>query len=196
LTLPALIHSHANKLYQAHAAEHVDPYLNKARVAIAPYKAVFDEKVYNPHIKPLIASVFPVVPAAQKSFWSYVSEWAPAVGTQVEDRGQKIFNAEKKAEKKEQVKEKVKAEKPKVEKPKVETKSETPKVKATTAASETKTASPSASTAAAAEPEANKDVHAEVVAAIADLKKKVDFQAKAGFGRVQSEVSAAYVYVN
>lgn len=159
-----------------------------------------------------------VVP--EKSFWSYVADWVPAAGIHVDDRGQRIFNAEKpptppKVEKpKDITKELPKVEKPKAEQPK-EIKKEEPKVEKAKAAEKeraqkplevseqpkvetateksTKSASPSASATRAPE---DKDHLTDVVAALEALKKKVDFQAKAGYSRAQGEVSHLHELAN
>lgn len=235
--------SHLRLLYKQHAAKHLDPYINQACKVVSPYTSTFNAKIYQPHVKPFIQKIFPgAVP--QKSFWSYMADWAPTMGAthMAEDRGQQIFGDKKEREKKvEKVKEnlkkvvtgdkeakKAKADKPKQsssssQKPKeTKTASSETKVKATTASSEKpkSTITPEelgnleqvkideakevlvekaievaeSASSAAYEPEATpavQDHKADVESTLAQLKKKLDFQGKAGLGRIQDEVSGS-----
>jgi hypothetical protein len=92
-----LIKAEWAKFYAKHLAVHCDPYLAKAHEVLAPVCATFNKQVYVPFIQPAVSSVFPPQDKP-RTFWSFVSEFVPAAGSTVGQRGgQTVFEAPKKA---------------------------------------------------------------------------------------------------
>lgn len=91
-----VIKGNVNDLYQKHAAEHLDPYIKKAQVAVGPYCKLVNDKVYVPYIYPVIASIFPI-PEKPRSFWEIISDFVPSPGaTNVGNRGSAFYAEDKK----------------------------------------------------------------------------------------------------